>query len=177
MRDDPASRFSIVKESSVGEGTRIAGHCNIYGAEIGRDCKIQSYSYIEPGVRIGDRVTLRPSCHVCEGVTIEDGAFLGPYVVFTNDLYPSTGARGMVLHTLVSRNAVIGARSVLMPVTVGEGALVAAGSVVTRDIPDFAVAAGNPARVVGSVKDKDFVAKQKMRDEGSDPRRPSGQTE
>lgn len=167
---DPRVSMSVVRESEVGEGTTIAGHCNIYGASIGRDCKIQSYTYIEPGVRIGDGVIVRPSCHICEGVTIGDGAFLGPGVIFTNDLYPSTGARAKVLTTTVSRGAVIGAGAVLLPVAVGEGAMVAAGSVVTRDVPDFAVAAGHPARVVGSTRDEAFVAKQKTRDAGLDPR-------
>lgn len=162
--------FSAVEDTEVGEGTRIAGHCNIYGARIGRNCRIQSYTYMEPGVRIGDGVTVRPSCHICEGVTVEDGAFLGPCVTFTNDLYPFAGARAKVLPTVVKRGAVIGARAVLLPVTVGEGALVGAGSVVIRDVPDFAVAAGNPARVTGSVRDASFAAKQKMRDAGPDPR-------
>lgn len=163
-------RFSVVKDTLAGEGTAIAGHCNIYGARIGSNCKIQSYTYIEPGVRIGDGVTVRPSCHICEGVVIEDGAFLGPGVVFTNDLYPSTGARAKVLRTLISRNAVIGAGVVLLPVDVGEGAVVAAGSVVTRDVPAFAIAAGSPARVVGSAQDDAFKEKRRMRDAGLDPR-------
>ena len=162
--------MSVVRESEVGEGTTIAGHCNIYGASIGRDCKIQSYTYIEPGVRIGDGVIVRPSCHICEGVTIGDGAFIGPGVIFTNDLYPSPRARAKVLPTTILSGAVIGAGAVLLPVVVGEGAMVAAGSVVTRDVPDFAIAAGHPARVVGSTRDEAFVAKQKTRDEGLDPR-------
>lgn len=170
---DYAGKFSIVKNAEIGTGTTVGGHCNIWGSRIGRDSKIGPYTYIEPGVRIGDRVNVRPGCHIGEGVVIEDDVFLGPGVYTSNDLYPSK-IKVPPLATLIRKGAVIGAGAVLLPVTVGKEAFVAAGSVVTRDVPDFAVAAGNPARVAGSVKDEAFAAKQKMRDDGLDPRRPDG---
>lgn len=170
MQTDYASKFSIVKDTKMGEGTTVGGHCNIYGGDIGRDSKIGPYTYMEPNTRVGDRVNIRPGCHIGEGVVIEDDVFMGPGVYTTNDLYPSK-LKVAPLPTRICEGAVIGGGAVLLPVRIGRRAFVAAGSVVTRDVPDFAVVAGSPAKQIGSVTDESFVAKQKMRDAGLDPRK------
>lgn len=161
--------FSTVKGAQVGEGTVIRGHCDIFGAQIGKNCKINSMVYMEPGTRVGDRVTVRPMCHLGDGITVGDDVFLGPLVCTTNDLYPSA-IHVKPLKTQICDGAVIGAGAVLLPVRIGYKAFVAAGAVVTRDVPDYAVVSGSPARVVGDTRDADFVEKQKIRDAGGDPR-------
>ena len=130
----------------IGDETRVGPFVEIQrGAVIGARCKIQSHSFIP------------------EGVTIEDDVFIGHNVVFTNDLWPRAvdddgkliGDDGWtLLRTLVKRRAVISSSVVLLPVTVGEGALIGAGSVVTREIPAYALAVGNPARVIGDVRER-----------------------
>lgn len=164
--------YSTVKGAQVGEGTIIRGHCDILGSKIGKDCRIGAMVYMEPGVRIGDRVTVRPMCHLCDGVTIGDDVFVGPSVCATNDLYPSA-LHVEPLKTEICDGAVIGAGAILLPVRIGYGAFVAAGAVVTRDVHDYAVVAGSPAKVIGSTKDAGFVKKQEMRDAGKDPRGPT----
>ena len=131
---------------TIGAGSRIGTFVEIQkNAVIGRDCKISSHTFI------------------CEGVTIEDGVFVGHGVMFTNDLYPrATNADGrmqgesdwVVVPTHVKRRASIGSNATLLPgITIGEAAQIGAGAVVTRDVPDFAIVAGVPARIVGRVMD------------------------
>lgn len=129
---------------TIGAGTRIGTFVEIQSdAVIGQNCKIQSHSFI------------------CSGVTIEDEVFVGHGVMFTNDLHPAaTNADGSLqgaadwtsLPTRIRRRASIGSGATILPVTIGEGALVAAGAVVTKDVPPFAVVAGCPARVVGDTR-------------------------
>ena len=117
--------------------------------------------YIDRAVQIGDRVKLENGVSVYEGVIIEDGVFVGPHSCFTNDLYPravtddfslASGKDWEIIPTLVRRGASIGANTTVVPgVTIGEFAMIGAGSVVTTDIPDHALAVGNPARVTGKV--------------------------
>ena len=164
--------FSVVKDAQVGPGTAIRGHCDIYGSKIGKDCRISAMVYMEPGVIIGDRTTVRPLCHLCDGVTVGNDVFVGPSVCATNDLYPAP-LHVPPLKTDICDGAVIGAGAVLLPVRIGYKAFVAAGAVVTRDVPDYAVVAGSPAKVIGSTKDADFVEKQRIRDAGKDPRGPT----
>lgn len=129
----------------VGEGTRIGAFVEIQkNAVVGRNCKVSSHSFI------------------CEGVTLEDGVFIGHGVMFTNDVYPRATTAGgalqtasdwTVLRTLVRRNASIGSNATILPgITIGESALIGAGAVVTRDVPDFAVVAGVPAKVIDWVE-------------------------
>jgi UDP-2-acetamido-3-amino-2,3-dideoxy-glucuronate N-acetyltransferase len=131
---------------SIGARTRIGTFVEIQkGAVIGRDCKISSHTFI------------------CEGVTVEDGVFIGHGVMFTNDRYPrATNADGslqseddwVLIPTRVKRRASIGSNATILPgITIGEGAQVGAGAVVTKDVPSFAIVAGVPARIVGRVKD------------------------
>ncbi len=148
MRGRP--RYSVITKTNVGENSRIYDQVNLYGCKIGKNTKIDSYVYIEEGVVIGDNCKIRPFVFIPTGVTIEDNVFIAPNVSFTNDKYPRVQGKWRLLRTRVKRFASIGAGSIVNPgISIGENALIGAGSVVTDDIPDNAVAFGNPARVVG----------------------------
>jgi UDP-2-acetamido-3-amino-2,3-dideoxy-glucuronate N-acetyltransferase len=149
-RVSESSRFSIINDAEIGEGTRIHDQVNIYKCKIGRNCKIDAYVYIEESVKIGDNCKIRPFVFIPTGVIIEDNVFVGPNVAFTNDKYPKTKGEWKLLPIRVKRGASIGANSIVVAgVTIGEDALVGAGSVVTKDVPINAIVAGNPARIIG----------------------------
>ena len=140
---------SDVQSNDIGEGTRVWQYVVILpGAKIGKDCNICSHCFIENDVVIGDNVTVKPMVAICDGVTIEDGVFIGPHVSFTNDRHPKSGNRGFKLErTTVRKGASIGAGAMVMAgITVGEGAMAAAGSVVTRDVRPGVTVFGCPAR-------------------------------
>jgi acetyltransferase-like isoleucine patch superfamily enzyme len=128
---------------------------------IGEQCILGKNVYVDLGVQIGDRVKVQNNCSVYHGVTVESGVFLGPHVVLTNDLYPrainpdgslKADADWEVGPILVRYGASIGARSVILPgVTIGRFAMIAAGAVVTRDVPDYGLVIGSPARLAGYV--------------------------
>ena len=147
MRKRP--KYSILKKSRIAPSSQVYDQVNLYGCTVGKNTKIDAFVYIEEGVTIGDNCKIRPFVFIPTGVTIEDNVFIGPSVTFTNDKYPKAHGEWRLLETRVKKAASIGARSVINPgVTIGENALIGAGSVVTRDVPDHAVAFGNPARVV-----------------------------
>ena len=127
-----------VQAQDIGEGTRIWQYAVVLGrAHIGQSCNICSHCFIENDVWIGNRVTVKPMVAICDGVTIEDGAFIGPHVSFTNDRHPKSGNSQFNLErTIVRKGAAIGAGTMILPgVEIGENAVVGAGSVVTHDVP------------------------------------------
>lgn len=142
---------SDVQSKQIGEGTRIWQYVVILpGAVIGRDSNICSHCFIENKVVVGDRVTVKCGVQLWDGVTLEDDVFVGPNVTFTNDPQPrSRNAAATLLPTLVKKGASIGANATILPgLTIGEGAMVGAGAVVTKDVPPRTLVVGNPARIV-----------------------------
>jgi acetyltransferase-like isoleucine patch superfamily enzyme len=146
----------------IGEGTSIWHHAQVReGVKLGENCILGKGVYIDAGVSIGDNVKIQNYTSVYHGVTIEDGVFVGPHVCFTNDLRPRAinpdgslkAADDWVLtRTLIRRGSALGANSTIVcGHTVGAWAMIGAGSVVTRDIPDYGLAWGNPARLHGFV--------------------------
>jgi UDP-2-acetamido-3-amino-2,3-dideoxy-glucuronate N-acetyltransferase len=164
------AKFSIVKNCKIGKNSIIKDFTDIYKAEIGNNCKIHSFVYIEEGVKIGNNVIIRPHSVITEKIIIEDNVFIGQNVQTVNDLYPNTKKRAKILKTQIKKNAVIGTGSTIFPVIIGMNSFIAAGSVVTKDVPDYAIVAGVPAKIIGSTKNKEFKKKQKIRDEKKDPR-------
>lgn len=155
--NEDSPRRSLVNVR-VGANVRFFNFVNAYGCEIGDNSKIGSFVEIQKNARIGRNCKISSHTFVCEGVEIEDGVFIGHNVSFINDKRPrATSASGglqteadwKVQHTRVKKGASIGtSATILGGVTVGEGAMVGAGSVVTRDVPDGATVAGNPARPI-----------------------------
>lgn len=140
--------------ASIGSGTRVWGFVHILsGASIGRECNICDHVFIENDVIIGDRVTVKCGNYIWDGVRIEDSCFLGPSVVFANDKFPrSKQYLDRYLPTIVHKGASIGANATLLPgITIGEWAMIGAGSVVTSDVAPFTLVFGNPAQKIGYV--------------------------
>ena len=141
--------------AKVGKGTRIWHFCHVMaGAEIGEGCTLGQNVFVAKGVRIGDGVKIQNNVSVYEGVTLEDGVFVGPSAVFTNVRTPRASfprnRSEDFLPTVVKRGATIGANATIVcGVTIGEWAFVAAGAVVTKDVPPYALVAGVPAKRVG----------------------------
>jgi acetyltransferase-like isoleucine patch superfamily enzyme len=151
----------IAPDVKLGRNVKIYAFVNLYGCEIGDESKIGTFVEIQKGARIGNRVKVSSHSFICEGVTIEDEVFIGHGVMFINDKYPrATAATGelqteadwVCTPTLIKRKASVGSNAtILCGVTVGEGAIIGAGSVVTHDVPDFAIMAGNPARILRKI--------------------------
>ncbi|MGD0036937.1 MAG: acyltransferase [Bacteroidota bacterium] len=149
-------KHAVVDENvEIGEGTKIWHFSHVQsGAKIGKKCILGQNVNVGNNVVIGNFVKIQNNVSVYEGVTLEDYVFCGPSMVFTNILnprskYPQVGAQ-FYIHTLVKEGASLGANStIICGVTIGRFAMVAAGSVVTKDIPDFALVMGNPARIKG----------------------------
>jgi acetyltransferase-like isoleucine patch superfamily enzyme len=148
----------IAPDVKLGEGVKLSRFINLYGCQVGDNTKIGAFVEVQKNASIGKNCKISSHTFVCEGVTIEDNVFVGHGVMFINDSYPrATSPNGelqtekdwTVEPTLVRTGASIGSgATILANVTIGEHALVGAGSVVTRDVPAFAVVAGNPARVL-----------------------------
>jgi UDP-2-acetamido-3-amino-2,3-dideoxy-glucuronate N-acetyltransferase len=150
---------AICESQSIGGGTRIWAFTHILpGARIGADCNICDFVFVENDVQIGNRVTIKSGVQLWDGVRIEDDVFIGPNVSFTNDKFPrSRQWLDANLVTTVMRGASIGAGSTILPgITIGERAMIGAGSVVTKSVPPFAIVFGNPAKINGYVQSRDI---------------------
>jgi UDP-2-acetamido-3-amino-2,3-dideoxy-glucuronate N-acetyltransferase len=144
----------ICETSDVGAETRIWAFAHVLaGAHIGRECNICDHVFIENDVVIGDRVTIKCGVSIWDGLRIEDDVFVGPNVAFTNDAFPRSKVHlDEFPQTVVRRGASLGANCTILPdITIGVEAMVGAGSVLTRDVPPFAIVVGNPARIIGYV--------------------------
>lgn len=155
MQDVFIHETAEVSESAVvGCGTKIWNQAQVRNnAVLGENCVISKNAYIDEYVKIGNRVKVQNNVNVYHGVIIEDDVFLGPSMTFTNDMYPrSYNTEWKIVETIVKKGASIGANAVVRcGVSIGEYAMVGAGSVVTRDVPAYALMVGNPARQIGWV--------------------------
>ena len=160
--------LSIAPTVKLGQNVKLSKFINLYGCEIGDDTKIGAFVEIQKNASVGKRCKISSHTFVCEGVTIEDNVFVGHNVAFINDSYPratagdqlQTEADWKVERTLVKKGASIGSGStILSNITIGENALVGAGSVVTKDVPANSIVAGNPARVLRYVDHTSGVTK------------------
>ncbi len=155
----------IAPDVKLGENVKIFAFVNLYGCSIGDNTKIGTFVEIQKGAAIGRNCKISSHTFICEGVTVEDEVFIGHGVTFINDLYPraTTAGGGLqteddwkVIPTVVKQGASIGSgATILAGVTIGEQAIVGAGSVVTRDVPPRTVVAGNPARILRTLDEKD----------------------
>jgi acetyltransferase-like isoleucine patch superfamily enzyme len=140
----------LCESPNIGRGTRIWAHAHILpGATVGEQCNICDGVFIENDVIVGDRVTVKSGVQLWDGIRLGNDVFVGPNATFTNDRFPRSRMwLDTVLSTLVDDGASIGANATILPgITIGKGSMVGAGSVVTNDVPPFAVVIGNPARI------------------------------
>jgi len=143
---------AIVKNASIGNGSKIWHYANVYGCTMGENCTIGAYTEVQNDVHIGKNVTISSHSFICDLVEIEDDVFIGHGVMTINDLHPPsfrrTGSKEYWQKTLIKKGAVIGSNVTLLPVTIGNNAEIGAGSVVTKDVPNNAIVAGSPAKII-----------------------------
>ena len=154
MTDFYLHEKAICETLNIGKGTRIWAFSHILpGAIIGTDCNICNCVFIENKVIVGNRVTIKNGVQLWDGITIEDDVFIGPNVTFTNDKFPRSKIySNEFLNTIVRNGASIGANATILPgIEIGSGAMVGAGSVLTRSLPANSIAIGNPAFITGFV--------------------------
>ncbi len=162
---DPCQR--IAPDVKLGENVQIYGCTNLYGCTIGDGVRIGAFVEIQKGATVGNRCKISSHSFICEGVTLADEVFIGHNVTFINDLFPRATNRDGELQaeedwvcvpTQVGRGASIGSSATLLcGITIGEGAVVGAGSVVTQDVPAYGVVAGNPARLLRMLRETEVA--------------------
>jgi acetyltransferase-like isoleucine patch superfamily enzyme len=152
---------SIAPDVKLGKGVKLSKFINLYGCEIGDDTKIGAFVEIQKNASVGRRCKISSHTFICEGVTIEDNVFIGHGVMFINDRYPRATANGQlqteadwkVERTVIRNGASIGTgATILANITIGENAIVGAGSVVTKDVPANSIVGGNPAKVFRKIR-------------------------
>ena len=155
----------VSKKAKIGKGSSIWNNVQIReDAEIGKNCVLGKNVYIDIDVKVGDNCKIQNNVSIYHGVTIEDGVFIGPHVCFTNDknpraINPDGSSKSeddwQISETLVKYGAAIGANATILPgITIGEWALVGAGAVVTKSVPDYGIVVGSPAKLVGYINKK-----------------------
>ncbi|MBI3172665.1 MAG: WxcM-like domain-containing protein [Chloroflexi bacterium] len=145
---------ALVETRNIGKGTRVWAFAHVLpDAVIGADCNLCDHTFIESDVIVGDRVTVKSGVQLWDGIILEDDVFVGPNATFTNDLFPrSKKYPEKFPRTVIRKGASIGANATILPgLTVGQYAMVGAGTVVTKDVPPYAIVVGNPARIIGYV--------------------------
>ncbi len=164
MKSNNQTTQKIAPDVKLGTGVKIYDFVNLYGCEIGDNTKIGTFVEIQKGAKIGKNCKVSSHTFICEGVSIGNGVFVGHHVIFTNDLYPrATNGAGLLqnendwkcIPTKVEDGASIGSgATILCGVTIGENAIIGAGSVVTKNVPPNAIVAGNPAKILRIIYDR-----------------------
>lgn len=146
-------QLSDVQSKNIGKDTNVWQYVVILEkAVIGSNCNICSHCFIENDVTIGDRVTIKCGVQIWDGITIKDDVFIGPNVTFTNDNFPRSKKHKEPERTVIEKGASIGANAtILCGITIGQNAMIAAGAVVTKDVPPNTLVMGNPAKVTGNI--------------------------
>lgn len=147
-------KTAIVETKNIGEGSTIWAFVHILkNVKIGKNVNICDHCFIEDGVEIGNDVTIKSGVNIWKGVIIKDKVFIGPDVVFSNDKYPRSKNRNFKLKSIyVNEGASIGANTTILPaIKIGKYAMIGAGSVITKNVPDFAIVYGNPAKIMGYI--------------------------
>lgn len=162
MKIEPSALQKIAPTVKFGEGVKVYDFVNLYGCEIGDYSRVGTFVEIQKGAKIGKNCKISSHTFICEGVTVEDDVFIGHNVTFINDMYPratveggglQTDADWVCIPTLIKKGASVGSSATLLAgITVGERAIIGAGSVVTKDVPPDTVVAGNPARILRKIK-------------------------
>ena len=144
----PVNDTQLIRDCEIGEGTKVWNFVNMYGCKIGRDSMIGGFVEVQEGVTIGDRTRVQSHTFICDMVSIGCDVFVGHGVMFINDTMPPQPEKDKWLPTIIEDGTSLGSNSTIMPVRVGKDAVVGAGAVVTKDVPDGAIVAGCPAKIL-----------------------------